>query len=313
MAQTHEEIKLKDCPLCKTPITKTQRFMNIVKKVYHDVQNVKKRVYGNTRKIEASRDDLRAKMVRLMAHCPKDMTGSTEYRILYDKLWDELQHVQLKRRNPLSVMRTDTLAVQLEMFCQLVECCSNAYSDLHGESRDKVISYMDTLLHAVKKRGSKISGQEIEEISMEIHRFHRLCQLYKIRSEGAYKMNCSKPEVKKCFDTAHRIAHSIEKFSKECDMALKDALENLKKELKSAVIITDAERKMIVGALGFKLGHWYKCPNGHIYCISEGGGAMQIGQCNECGAAIGGSSHRLLPDNSLASEMDGATRPAWPQ
>jgi hypothetical protein len=126
-------------------------------------------------------------------------------------------------------------------------------------------------------------------------------------------MNCSKTEVRKCFDTAHRIAYSIEKFSKECDMALKDALENLRKELKSAVKISDAERKMIVGALGFKQGHWYKCPNGHFYVIDNCGGAMQTGRCNECGEAIGGSQHRLLSSNSLGTEMDGATCPAWPQ
>lgn len=58
-------------------------------------------------------------------------------------------------------------------------------------------------------------------------------------------------------------------------------------------------------------GHWYKCPNGHIYVITECGGANQIGTCNECGARIGGTNHRLLEDNSLAPEMDGARFPAW--
>jgi len=65
MAQTDGEIKLKDCPKCKTPIAKTQRFMNMVKKVYQDVQRVKKRVFGNMREIEASRDELRTKLVLL--------------------------------------------------------------------------------------------------------------------------------------------------------------------------------------------------------------------------------------------------------
>jgi hypothetical protein len=67
MAQKDEdgEIKLKDCPKCKTPIAKTQRFMNMVKKVYQDVQRVKSRVLGNMRKIEASRDELRAKLSKL--------------------------------------------------------------------------------------------------------------------------------------------------------------------------------------------------------------------------------------------------------
>ena len=62
MAQTEGEIKLKDCPKCRTPIAKTQRFMNMVKQMYQDVQQVKKRVFGNMRDIEACRDELRKKL-----------------------------------------------------------------------------------------------------------------------------------------------------------------------------------------------------------------------------------------------------------
>jgi hypothetical protein len=62
MAVTDEEIKLKDCPVCKTPIAKTQRFMNIVKKVHHDVQAVKRRVFGNTRTIEVIQDYLKREL-----------------------------------------------------------------------------------------------------------------------------------------------------------------------------------------------------------------------------------------------------------
>ena len=38
---------------------------------------------------------------------------------------------------------------------------------------------------------------------------------------------------------------------------------------------------------------------------------MVEGVCPECGVKIGGSSHRLLGDNALAGEMDGAVHPAW--
>jgi len=76
--------------------------------------------------------------------------------------------------------------------------------------------------------------------------------------------------------------------------------------------ISDRERKMIVTAMGMKQGHWFKCPNGHIYCITECGGAMQESFCNECGAPIGGRNHFIRDDNDFASEMDGATSSAWP-
>ena len=39
---------------------------------------------------------------------------------------------------------------------------------------------------------------------------------------------------------------------------------------------------------------------------------MEVATCPECGATIGGECHRVRQDNALAQEMDGATRPAYP-
>ncbi|PSN54473.1 NFX1-type zinc finger-containing protein 1 [Blattella germanica] len=83
------------------------------------------------------------------------------------------------------------------------------------------------------------------------------------------------------------------------------------KDVKSLSIITDVERKQIVKAIGMKPGHWYKCPNGHFYVITECGGAMQVGKCNECGDRIGGQNHNLLTTNRHAPEMDNSRFPAW--
>ena len=75
--------------------------------------------------------------------------------------------------------------------------------------------------------------------------------------------------------------------------------------------LTAEEKKVIVEAIGLSKGHWFKCPRGHIYAIGECGGAMQRGTCPECGAVIGGASHRLEEGNELAPEMDGARHAAW--
>jgi len=66
---------------------------------------------------------------------------------------------------------------------------------------------------------------------------------------------CNDPEVKKCYETAHQIAYTIEKYSEEFDWKLKNAPENLSRVMHSAVQITDAERKEIVRAMGYKQGH----------------------------------------------------------
>lgn len=74
----------------------------------------------------------------------------------------------------------------------------------------------------------------------------------------------------------------------------------------------EIERDQVVKAMNLTKGHWFKCPNGHFYAIGECGGAMEEAKCIECKSSIGGSDHRLRSDNRFASEVDGATAPAWP-
>ena len=63
--------------------------------------------------------------------------------------------------------------------------------------------------------------------------------------------------------------------------------------------LTPEERVMIVKAMNFSQGHWFKCPNGHVYAIGDCGGAMQESKCPECNARIGGTQHRLLASNQV--------------
>ncbi len=68
---------------------------------------------------------------------------------------------------------------------------------------------------------------------------------------------------------------------------------------------------MIIQAVGLSAGHWFECPNGHVYAIGECGGAMVESKCPECKSVIGGRSHSLASGNRLARGFDGASRPAY--
>ena len=233
--------------------------------------------------------------------------------MLCEKVSNELDPALSKRVKLLNVVETATLRVRIEIFSQVVECYSITCHQLAGESKAKIVAHLDMLLRIVRQRGEKISGREINDINMEIQRFHRVCQLHRLKSEWNYRGICNNPEVKKWCETAHQITCTIAKYTEEFDLKVKNALQNLSKVLGSAVKITDAERKGKVCAVGYRQGHWYKCTFGHICVITECGGAMLKSRCNECGAEIGGGSHRLLENNRVATEMDGATHPAWPQ
>ena len=75
--------------------------------------------------------------------------------------------------------------------------------------------------------------------------------------------------------------------------------------------LTKEEIKMIVKAMNFAAGHWYKCPNGHVYAIGDCGGATQVAKCPDCNATIGGTNHSLAAGNQHAGEFDGSRYAAW--
>lgn len=60
-----------------------------------------------------------------------------------------------------------------------------------------------------------------------------------------------------------------------------------------------------------KKGAWFRCQNGHPYCIDRCGGAMQLAYCADCKAPIGGGDHQLLDSNRFAGDFDNAQYPAY--
>ncbi|KAL4085519.1 hypothetical protein QTP88_027030 [Uroleucon formosanum] len=99
---------------------------------------------------------------------------------------------------------------------------------------------------------------------------------------------------------ARRLWTNIEKIQKEID-GLPD-------------LVTKEERQMINEAMSTSFatgnaaqGYWCKCPNNHIYCITECGGPMEQASCPECKCVIGGENHRHVSGTTVATEMDGAS------
>ena len=91
----------------------------------------------------------------------------------------------------------------------------------------------------------------------------------------------------------------------------REDLASVRREYPCLSPISPEEKRQIVKAMNLQKGHWFACPQGHVYAIGECGGAMERGRCPECDAVIGGERHTLVEGNTLAREMDGARYPAW--
>nr|CAD7410639.1 unnamed protein product [Timema cristinae] len=308
LEKTESEISMKVCPFCKTSITKTQRYTNLIKAVYQDVCKVKAKVFGDMKDIEASRGHLQQQLANLRPELLVRygiVTDCPMYLEVYNKLTKDLQPVHKNRRNILSIVDTSSLKIQIDILTKLFEEVKKANPNIIS----KLNSRLQVLLTAVSKRQGKMTNQEVEDINLELLRFQRLSQLLTL--DIIVKGRANDLSIKNNFISAQNTLYSVRKYSKDQDDDVKTLLENLNKSLKGGLNISEKERSEILSAIGVTPGHWFKCPNGHIYVITECGGAMEVSTCNECGERIGGQQHTLLETNRLANEMDGASFAAW--
>ena len=54
------------------------------------------------------------------------------------------------------------------------------------------------------------------------------------------------------------------------------------KETMTGLGISEVEKRQVVAAMGPAKGHWYSCPNGHVYNIGDCGGATVEANCPDC-------------------------------
>jgi RZ type zinc finger domain len=69
----------------------------------------------------------------------------------------------------------------------------------------------------------------------------------------------------------------------------------------------DEQMAMLQQSLSSSLG-WYRCPNGHLYAIGECTRPMEVGQCVDCGAEIGGRNHQNVSSVTRVSALETLVR-----
>jgi hypothetical protein len=68
-------------------------------------------------------------------------------------------------------------------------------------------------------------------------------------------------------EQAKDLVYGLEAFSDATEALVEGYLDKASKEL-GGLGISDDEKRMILQAMSLRPGHWYKCPNGHVYCIT---------------------------------------------
>ncbi|XP_065578622.1 NFX1-type zinc finger-containing protein 1-like [Artemia franciscana] len=337
-------VGLQRCPRCNTPISSfIGRYGNVIRQTFRDTEEVKAQFY-TAKDVSTELAETQLRVTRCKAMVDEDnliIRSGTDSSGIHKAMAELIKRISTtldKQQRPkrggkkLLSMSDDSFhltKVQAAILCDLASITTKGTAKSSATDfstrleKDKIFPMKDTyrtlLVSKVSSLAnncigrSRISQQEADDFILEIVRLEHLKCFYCILSVPNYQHLYSNSKSQGGDDFASRIdsvASSLKgckKLSPDESAAIKSNLEKLLKEASvHGVGIPDYERKMVVQAMGLKQGHWYKCPNGHIYCIGDCGGAMMESRCNECGEIIGGESHRLRSDNTLAREMDGA-------
>ncbi|XP_040837269.1 NFX1-type zinc finger-containing protein 1 [Ochotona curzoniae] len=288
-------IRLKVCPVCQVPIRKNLRYGASIKQRMEEIEVVKGKIQGSAKEIAANQQQLKALLETKSLLCQLLPEASL---MLHDKLAQE--NVSMK---DLGLVEN-----YINFYDHLASLLASL-KKIHALEQDKVRTRLDQVHAWLDKKRLSFTSQELSDLQSEIHRLTYLINLLSSCKMAEGRVN---GHVAEEVQNLRNILERTSKFTVEEERLVKEKLEALKACLPcSGLGISEEERVQIVSAMGLPRGHWFKCPNGHIYVIGECGGAMQRGTCPECKEVIGGTNHTLESSNRLASEMDGAQHPAW--
>ena len=333
------EIQMKCCPRCKTIIRTCLRYGGILKKNYEDIVLVKRKLLDSLGSPQAFISEMKPK-VEAVLYTNGVLKNSLNHPISlkFDKMLLDLLHKMepLKRQGTLIPRTLDAderhmIQVKLDLVDRMLEHLKKAIkpelaktpnlmlhlleirkepsvATMKPELLEDLVLRTERLLDSLQGR-QRMSDAEYQDIVHELSRFSYIRSFYLLKSSPNYDGNVRCNEDKALIESL--LMKNVKKLTDGDKTRLKKVMQTLAEKLKTGLGISDEERQQILKAVGLGQGHWYKCPNGHIYAIGECGGAMQTGKCNECGAQIGGGSHTLLASNQHAGEMDGSRHAAW--
>lgn len=179
------EITAKNCPRCRTLISRSRRYGNVIKKRLKDVLEIKAKKFGMTKEKEKIQLVLMQKLRfdEMMSVCFPDITA-----FLLGILCKEVTDKNGQRRTRTNMVDATTL-MTLEVITKHLEDAVKQITDKSINARNESIYLKDELKNDLSRRFNKLfdmmmcrkmplSVTELEDFDGEFHRLYDLKQIY---------------------------------------------------------------------------------------------------------------------------------------
>ncbi|KAG4074868.1 hypothetical protein HA402_009293 [Bradysia odoriphaga] len=314
------EITAKNCPRCKTLISRSRRYGNVIKRRLKDVVEIKARKFGMTKETEKTQLILmqRLRMDQILPiHFPEVSTFLLGILCKEVMNMNGTSRTRMNKVDAFTLMTVEVMTKHVQdAVKQVTEQSVNARGQtiaLKSDYKNDLVERFKNLFAILMERQIPLSVTELEDFDCEFHRLFDLKQIYLQASSLSYNISQHSRGSAIFKNLMEIMDDPCRKYELQRRAAVKHLLRALEEALSTGLGISDRERKEILEAFNLREGRWFKCPNGHYYVITECGGAMIESKCNECGATIGGGNHRIRSDNQFGGDFDGAATPLWPQ
>ena len=311
MMEGETSVGLKSCPRCKVPITKSLRYGNIIKMKMKDIEKVKKLLIEQRKDTSqhAVLNDLNGKLRQMSfkksfrqaySHC-KDIQDGVSKKV--EKLLDENAY-KLERISENQVQMLQRIITLIENGNFTLNASKLPYDAMQNIAEImSVASYVSKICLQ-----NTISRQQLFDIELELSRLSVFCTTLSTRHDPI-SSKIAEAKAAQLFKYLEELRTGKKVVKSDLDN-MKLVVEKIRQKL-GMQILSKEEKEMVIKAMDLSAGHWYKCPNGHVYAIGECGGAMQESRCPECNATIGGTNHSLAQGNAHAGDFDGSRHAAW--
>ena len=283
-------IQCPECPQCKTQIRRSLRYSKYIKLQQRAIEGVKAKMNANE-----SLKSIRNRVVNLRRSIAfDDSRPKPGFEISFRELEGKPENIS----NHQLISISNKIEITKSIIAYKEEANTLMYDD-----QEAILFELERLTKAMYPNFSNVtflSKQKAAVLSFELKRIRAVLNLNQFERKSKSQQSQYPPEIKLKIDEAMQKMREIlwGKKIKRFEEKEQEQVNQLSKELNTLTgILTQEEKTMIHKAMEFGKGHWFKCPNGHIYCIGECGGAMEKSVCPECKSEIGGKQKfgHLLP------------------
>ncbi|CAI6345463.1 unnamed protein product [Macrosiphum euphorbiae] len=250
-----EDICLKQCPLCKIPILKTQRFMNHVKVILEDISKIKIKQYGEVAAIRGKTKTIMDSLKYfnnnfVFNYIDDDRCDSI--KPLWDKFCKPLLRFSDSKRSkfllPANDIESLNFVIDLFKTTSKYKYRINKFNDI--QRKQTIINHFDWILSVAFTYAQQLSNQQKFDINMEMARGARIVSLFEILSNSKFQkaldMDSSYAiQLKVIIGKMEALLMSCKIYTVDRDIEIKKNTELIYDKFDGMEVITVEERQII--------------------------------------------------------------------